>query len=350
MSIYKHLGRNYGFESTLESAVEVEEMANEIEDFEDFHEEMVRESALDMAKVQGGMYVTEQLIENALFTAEDHEVEALIESAIGDFFTKIKENLIKLWNKIKAWFKHVFEMVKRFFMSGKELVKKYKAQITSAAAKHSDVEIKSFKWAPKALSSKADAMLKDIENVAFKQAGSALVGAEDFDTTEAKKNILNSGVGGEKVNEISKTLKETARVGQKEKHTVGELGINTFIETVADASNMIKTIEKANKDIDKTMRAAIQDVDALTKEGVKEEKGNAENIALLKKQASNYSELVRYGATLRTTVVKVYTAEVKTMAAQMTSVLKALLNKAGYKDNVKAKEGAFADVYDLLGY
>ena len=94
MSIYAFYNRNAGFESTLESSLEVENI--EIQDFEEFHEEMVRESALDMARVNGGMYVAEQLIENALFTAEDHEVATLIEGAVKDFFEKLKESLQKL--------------------------------------------------------------------------------------------------------------------------------------------------------------------------------------------------------------------------------------------------------------
>lgn len=349
MSIYKHLGRNdqhdYGFESTLESTIELEEMANEIEDFEEFHEDMVRESALEMAKIKGGMYVTEQLIENALFTAEDFEVEQLIEGAVGDFFTKIKESLVKLWNKIKAWFKHILEMIKRFFMSGKDLVKKYKSQITSAASKYSDVEIKCYNWKPKALDTKAMSMINAISKAATTQAAAAFNGDEEFDVTEAKKTIMSNGIGGEKVSEIGKSLKDASRPGQKEKHTVGELNINEFISTVADAKDIIKTVENANKDLDVKMREAIQRIDGLAKKSAAKD---TENAGKYKKQASNYAELVRYGATLRTTVVKSFTAEVKTMAAQMTSVLKALLNKAGYRDNVK--EGAFADVYDLLGY
>ena len=346
MSIYKHLGRNQedGFESTLESAMEVEEMAAEIEDFEEYHEEMVKESALEMAKARGGMYVTEQLIENAMFTAEDHELEALIEGAVGDFFTKIKENLIKLWNKIKAWFKHVFETVKRFFMTGKELVKKYKKQIATAASTHSTTEIKCYNWKPKALCVKAANMLTAIEGAAKSEAKSAFEGDEDFDVTAAKKNILKKGVGGDKISEISKELRSASRPGEKEKHTVGELDIDIFMDTVVNASDVIKGIETANTSIDVSMREAIAAIDAKAK---KAQAKDAENAGKYKKQASHYSELVRYGATLRTTVVKAFTAEVRTMSAQMTSVLKALLTKASKKP---VKEGAFADVYDLLGY
>lgn len=347
MSIYAFYNRNAGFESTLESSLETENI--EIQDFEEFHEEMVRESALDMARVNGGMYVAEQLIENALFTAEAEEVATLIEGAVKDFFEKLKESLQKLWAKIKAWFKHIVEAVKRFFLSGKELVKKHKAKIEKAAKDHSTKEVKCFKWNPSALESKTLDMINKLESDKVAAGVYADITAKkDVDTAEAKKQILNS-VGVQKVGEIAKELKDVARSGEKDTYTIGELNIGEFMNVVSSSDKLIKAVENSNKAVDKSMREGIAKVNDMARDAYKDQ-NDTEVVGNIKKAASTYTELVRYGATLRTSVVKAYTSEVKAMSRQMTSVLKGLLNYAASPKRESAKEGAFADIYDALGY
>lgn len=347
MSIYAFYNRNAGFESTLESSLETENI--EIQDFEEFHEEMVRESALDMARVNGGMYVAEQLIENALFTAEAEEVATLIEGAVKDFFEKLKESLQKLWTKIKAWFKHIVEAVKRFFLSGKELVKKHKAKIEKAAKDNSTKEVKCFKWNPDALANKTLDMINKLESdKVASNIHDEILAKKDVDTAEAKKQILNS-VGVEKVGEIAKELKDVARSGEKDTYTIGELNIGEFITVVGSSDKLIKAVETTNKVVDKSMREGIAMINEMARDAYKDEK-DTEVVGTIKKAASTYTELVRYGATLRTSVVKAYTSEVKAMSRQMTSVLKGLLNYAGSPKREAAKEGAFADIYDALGY
>ena len=347
MSIYAFYNRNAGFESTLESSLETENI--EIQDFEEFHEEMVRESALDMARVNGGMYVAEQLIENALFTAEAEEVATLIEGAVKDFFEKLKESLQKLWAKIKAWFKHIVEAVKRFFLSGKELVKKHKAKIEKAAKDNSTKEVKCFKWNPDALANKTLDMINKLESdKVASNIHDEILAKKDVDTAEAKKQILNS-VGVEKVGEIAKELKDVARSGEKDTYTIGELNIGEFITVVGSSDKLIKAVETTNKVVDKSMREGIAMINEMARDAYKDEK-DTEVVGTIKKAASTYTELVRYGATLRTSVVKAYTSEVKAMSRQMTSVLKGLLNYAGSPKREAAKEGAFADIYDALGY
>lgn len=347
MSIYAFYNRNAGFESTLESSLEVENI--EVQDFEEFHEEMVRESALDMARVNGGMYVAEQLIENALFTAEDHEVATLIEGAVKDFFEKLKESLQKLWNKIKAWFKHIVEVVKRFFMSGKELVKKHKSKIEKAAKDHSTKEVKCFKWNPDALANKTLDMISKLGyDELASDAYSDIVDKKDVDTTEVKKKVL-ALIGVEKVGEIAKELKDVARGGEKDTYTIGELNIGQFMTIVSSSDKLIKAVETTNKLVDKSMREGINSINEMARDAYKDEK-DTEVVGTIKKAASTYTEIVRYGATLRTSVVKAYTSEVKAMSKQMTAVLKSLLNYAGSPKREGAKEGAFADIYDALGY
>ena len=57
------------------------------------------------------------------------QYEALIEASVSSVFDKIKEFFKKLWEKVKAFFHSVKRYIDSIFLSGKEFVKKYDADI-----------------------------------------------------------------------------------------------------------------------------------------------------------------------------------------------------------------------------
>lgn len=69
----------------------------------------------------------------------DYEVVA--EGAIKTAFTKVKEFLQKLWDKVKAWFHQVRRYLDSIFMSGKKFAEKYKEDI-----KEADRNLKDFSY------------------------------------------------------------------------------------------------------------------------------------------------------------------------------------------------------------
>lgn len=69
------------------------------------------------------------------------EYEVVAEGAIKTAFTKVKEFLQKLWDKVKAWFHQVKRYLDSIFMSGKKFAEKYKEDI-----KNADRNLKDFSY------------------------------------------------------------------------------------------------------------------------------------------------------------------------------------------------------------
>ncbi len=60
---------------------------------------------------------------------EGSQYEAVAEAATNGIFAKVKEFFVKLWNKVKAFFREVRKYLDAIFMSGKDFVIKYKKEI-----------------------------------------------------------------------------------------------------------------------------------------------------------------------------------------------------------------------------
>ena len=63
---------------------------------------------------------------------EGSQYEALTEASVSSVFAKVKEFFKKLWEKVKAFFHNVKRYIDAMFMSGKDFVKKYSADIKKA--------------------------------------------------------------------------------------------------------------------------------------------------------------------------------------------------------------------------
>ena len=71
--------------------------------------------------------------EGVELVGSDYEVVA--EASKKKAFSKIKEFIQKLWDKVKAWLRNVERFISSLFMSGKEFVKKYEKDIKDAKLK-----------------------------------------------------------------------------------------------------------------------------------------------------------------------------------------------------------------------
>ena len=63
---------------------------------------------------------------------ESSQYQAVVEASVASVFAKVKEFFKKLWEKVKAFFHNVKRYIDAIFMSGKEFVKKYDADIKKA--------------------------------------------------------------------------------------------------------------------------------------------------------------------------------------------------------------------------
>lgn len=97
----------------------------------------------------------------------DYEVVA--EGAIKTAFTKVKEFLQKLWDKVKAWFHQVKRYLDSIFMSGKKFADKYKEDIKNADRTLKDFSYRMYEYDDDKLDNvdkytDTDAMATDIFN------------------------------------------------------------------------------------------------------------------------------------------------------------------------------------------
>ena len=63
---------------------------------------------------------------------ESSQYQAVVEASVASVFAKVKEFFKKLWEKVKAFFHSVKRYIDAIFMSGKDFVKKYDADIRKA--------------------------------------------------------------------------------------------------------------------------------------------------------------------------------------------------------------------------
>lgn len=96
--------------------------------------------ALDMAEIEYGRKIKalrESGAEEEEIEEEEEKLEKVTEGAIKDIFAKIKNFILKLWAKIKEFFKNVVRFFDGLFLSGKKFAEKYKAELN----KVNEVEI-----------------------------------------------------------------------------------------------------------------------------------------------------------------------------------------------------------------
>ena len=134
---------------------------------------------------------------------ESSQYQAVVEASVASVFAKIKDFFKKLWEKVKAFFHSVKRYIDAIFMSGKDFVKKYDADIRKAT-NLKDFSYKMYDYANEKID---DVKAIEVDTVADEILGIA---------TDGKfKNIEST------INELIKTAKayggESAQVSDDSK-------------------------------------------------------------------------------------------------------------------------------------
>ena len=125
------------------------------------------------------------------------QYEALIEASVSSVFDKIKEFFKTLWEKVKAFFHGVKRYIDSIFLSGKEFVKKYDADIRKATNLR-DFSYKMYKYTnfdniPDVdVESEANEIIKKASGGKFTDIEAFINAAKDaMDSSADKKKITN---------------------------------------------------------------------------------------------------------------------------------------------------------------
>ena len=88
-------------------------------------------------------YMEELVFESLMYKSFDMEaMEIALEGKMKEAAGKLKDGIIKVWNKIKAWIESTLETIRNHFLSGKKLIDKYGEKAIVEAINACDVEVK----------------------------------------------------------------------------------------------------------------------------------------------------------------------------------------------------------------
>lgn len=238
-------------------------------------------------------YATEQAELGAVHEGvalEESSYAAVYEGAVRDAFTKVKEFLKKLWDKVKAWFHSVKRFLDSLFMSGKEFVKKYAADIRKAN-NIKDFEFKMFDYNNELIDSadkslEPDKYAEEIYNKGI-EAAKDDNGPGGYKAYEAFKKecehdnlvkkygteILKNKIqvqDGEEFNDacyaIFRSKKNEKQLNKDDKEEIEVTNISDYATILEGTGNLRSSVDYMIKKTDKAYSNAIKKVNDFEKE------------------------------------------------------------------------------------
>lgn len=285
---------------------------------------------------------------------EESSHAAIMESAVKDAFTKIKEFFIKLKDKIVAFLKNVKRYLLGIFGNDVDWVTKYEKELKAIDSKDlKDYKIKMYTYTldkvlnGDELTANATKLTQQVEQKVITIAHQTYnaVNGEDAEYAENQKEIYDKmysdfikDICGKSVedDEVDKTLWSNCRNGadnesDKDDVTVSS-NLNTFIAAVKNSKKDADAYDKMVTKTTKMYTDAIKLVDKAAKVADNRANDDNDNNAYKKKQPQVASILRMYSSTLS----KMQTAKNKQVNASKSALVE---RNAAYK---KALTGAFA--------
>lgn len=246
-----------------EGAMEIEELPY-----------VVCEFAENMYKLEAGLYIADAVMEHKMLNGED--ITAVAEATVKDYVMKATGAIRAFVSKVVAWFKQIIENIRSTGVQGEMLVKKFGDKLKKKAAevKDFDYEITDYEFsALKSFSEKigkhdviAEAGLTAVKSVSDKIASNAAVDDRMYASlTEAKGKL-------KKRDEVKAEIESLFVNPGKVKFSASHIGqcidfvgnykgmLNSAKKCQTEfekrAKDVIKAIEKFEKQMDKTTDAA----------------------------------------------------------------------------------------------
>lgn len=292
---------------------------------------------------------------------EGSQYEAAMEASVSSVFGKIKEFFKKLWEKVKAFFHSVKRYIDSIFMSGKDFVKKYDADIRKATYLK-DFEYKMYKYDNDKID-KVDAVDVDATAEEYLKTASHLFKGGFDEAIKTLSNAEDGSYDGKSLNNKVQTNNTVSSVGKSgddddaiAKHVAEKLGIDGVSEysdfsqacfshfrnkaednsdmedieitSLSDYVTILKSFDsnklsKAMTNTDKAFKNAIKRVDECENLVSKKfQKGDMRT--KMSKALSTYSAALSKAQTLQNT----YYTEWKAVAKERDSAYKSMIIKA----------------------
>lgn len=302
-------------------------------------QQIMFEAAQDLSQIQNGLYIADAMMESAVLF-EGASQETLVENVVKDFFQKIIDAFKKLWNKLKAWFKKVYQTLEVFFLPGKKFVEKYGKELERKTT--TGYTYKGYRWDKSEVKNLIEGSIvdsvKDVPVISSIQELSNQCGLAETATSEdfsKAKELLVKALSNNKADNISE-LKTVAMEGAQngtEKEEIEDFevySVSEMIASVKDNKKLINKLKKSETKIDKTLSNFIKGIENLRKELSTEDKTKYSSFI------NNCASYVRHQSSIVSALVEVAISIAKAQNSEFVGALKGLMHYKPAKESFVA--------------
>ena len=309
---------------------QIDIMASMIDDPDEFIDEAIEESSVDIMEFVGEAYISDLVFEDALFDCNSLEELEVVEESIKDTAIEFKNKAVKkvkdLWAKFNAWIKNLFSSLKNQFTSGEKLLAKYGKELASAyAARKDKVKLKSYIYKIPSGNPGKDLEVS-IKDTFYAMTGKSSVEKNRDNIKKGYADAISAEGSGRK--DIRKVMASKIRNDEKKEIYLKEIPLETikyFANGQKDAIKSLKEMDKAQKTFFKEQIDAIKAVDV-----AKDDKAG-------KAEISGKVTIAKKGSSMLSMGIKAYISELKGAHRACTAIVRKLLNKATTGGEIETK-------------
>lgn len=308
---------------------------------------VLSESAYEAYQLQAGMYISDVLMEEAVFEGTSTP-EILIEGFLKNSWDRLVKIFEDLWKKVQGWFAAAKQSLQVLLLSGEKFVAKFGDVIKKKDAK--DFKYEGYKYTLSAGSDKVGAHIANLEKglneaVGFKidETSMTVAGQKDqftkadhkeaYDLSQEKKNLL-SKLGNEDLSAILADVREEFRNGAKDATEISGFSANSkeqMLELVKDSKTIVGNLDKAYKvlkaDFERTLTSVKQAKNILSKEDDKK----ATNKAKVTAFANHKYQLAHFALTTMSSLHATEVSCIKEAAKAFQKALKSFISAKAEK-------------------
>ena len=268
------------------------------------------------------MYMEDLVFESLMYNQFDAEtMEIALEGKMAENAKKLKDGIIKVWNKIKASIESTLETIRNHFLSGKKLIDKYGEKAIIEAINACDVEVKVGYYEP------------------YKRA--TLGASHHMDGLNDNNLIVNGDkqqiLKAAKIGDLKQASEVISSffIKSKNKGTrkIKELDAKDVIEYVANATIALDDLRKNRKEMEKTTKEALSKLD-------KKDEGNAK-----------IAENAKFMLNVRSAMISTQMKCIRKISADYRQIIIKALSKRGHgvEDNDAPKKGTAEPAPKIAG-
>ena len=309
---------------------QIDIMASMIDDSDEYIDQAIEESSVDIMEFVGEGYINDLVFEDALFDCNSIEELEVVEESIKDTAIEYKNKAVKkvkdLWAKFTAWIKNLFSSLKNQFTSGEKLLAKYGKELASAyAARKDKVKLKSYVYKIPSGDPGKDLEVS-IKDAFYGMSSKASVEKNRDNVKKGYADAISAEGSGRK--DIRKVMASKLRNDEKKEIYLKQIPLETikyFANGQKDAIKSLKEMDKAQKTFFKEQIDAIKAVNV-----EKDDKAG-------KAEISGKVTIAKKGSSMLSMGIKAYISELKGAHRACTAIVRKLLNKATTGGEIETK-------------